>query len=175
MVVSSTDAILLSIISVFLSRFWIRWIHDTFVPHWAMPWWNFLLICIWSCKSLYDPLPPQTKYRNDEAKILAGSEVQKSLPSRSIDSDLPQTLLETLFNISRSPEYEPSTMNWRSMVKKMQSLGPAIDVNASSCVQDTYDKGKFCNFFMWFRFGIIFLYKLSPSCAFHQWMERKLN
>ncbi|KGN47082.1 SMR domain-containing protein At5g58720 isoform X1 [Cucumis sativus] len=74
--------------------------------------------------------------RND-VKVLAGSEVQKPQPSRSVESDLPQTLLETLFNISRSPEYEPNTMNWRSMVKKMQSLGPAIDVNPPSCVQNT--------------------------------------
>ncbi|KAL0537300.1 hypothetical protein IC582_026277 [Cucumis melo] len=76
--------------------------------------------------------------RND-VKVLAGSEVQKPQPSRSVESDLPQTLLETLFNISRSPEYEPNTMNWRSMVKKMQSLGPAIDVNPPSCVQNTND------------------------------------
>ncbi|XP_038900940.1 SMR domain-containing protein At5g58720 isoform X2 [Benincasa hispida] len=83
--------------------------------------WSFVAVC-----------------RND-VKVLGGSEVQKPQPSRSIESDLPQTLLETLFNISRSPEYEPSTMNWRSMVKKMQSLGPAIDVNISSCVQDNND------------------------------------
>ncbi|CAK9314568.1 unnamed protein product [Citrullus colocynthis] len=85
---------------------------------------------IWSFAAVCRP-----KNRND-MKVLAGSEVQKPQPSRSIESDLPQTLLETLFNISRSPEYEPSTMNWRSMVKKMQSFRPAIDVNASSCVQD---------------------------------------
>ncbi|KAG6570655.1 SMR domain-containing protein, partial [Cucurbita argyrosperma subsp. sororia] len=76
--------------------------------------------------------------RND-VKVLGGSEVEESQPSRRIESELPQTLLETLFNVPRSPEYEPSAMNWRSMVKKMQSLGPAIDVTALSCVQDTCD------------------------------------
>lgn len=85
-------------------------------------------------------------------KVLGGSEVEESQPSRRIESELPQTLLETLFNVPRSPEYEPSAMNWRSMVKKMQSLGPAIDVTALSCVQDTCDnKGNFatslCYFF----------------------------
>lgn len=115
----------------------------------ALAWWNFLLMRIWLCKSLFDHLPPsKTRKGRNDAKFLAGSKGQAPQSSRSIESDLPQTLLETLFNVSRSHEYEPSTMNWRSMVEKMQSLGPAIDVYASSCVQDTYDnsKGKFWYF-----------------------------
>lgn len=104
-------------------------------------------------------------------KVLAGSEVQKPQPSRSIESDLPQTLLETLFNMSRSPEYEPSTMNWRSMVKKMQSFGPAIDVSASSCVQDINDnKRNFATSLCYFVL-VLFFYINSPSCLFHQLLE----
>ena len=108
-------------------------------------------------------------------KVLAGSEVQKPQPSRSVESDLPQTLLETLFNISRSPEYEPNTMNWRSMVKKMQSLGPAIDVNPPSCVQNTNEvKCNFatslCDFVL-----VLFLYINSPIMSLSSIMRRKLN
>ncbi|XP_022148349.1 SMR domain-containing protein At5g58720 isoform X2 [Momordica charantia] len=100
--------------------------------------WSFAAAC-----SLFDHLPPsKTRKGRNDAKFLAGSKGQAPQSSRSIESDLPQTLLETLFNVSRSHEYEPSTMNWRSMVEKMQSLGPAIDVYASSCVQDTYDNSK---------------------------------
>jgi hypothetical protein len=46
----------------------------------------------------------------------------------SNESNLPQKVLECLFNVPTSSEHEPSTMNWRNVVKKMQSLGPAVDV-----------------------------------------------
>ncbi|CAH8366210.1 unnamed protein product [Eruca vesicaria subsp. sativa] len=43
---------------------------------------------------------------------------------------LPQKVLESLFNIPRSPKHEPKAMNWRNVAKKMQSLG--IDGSYSS-------------------------------------------
>ena len=51
----------------------------------------------------------------------------------SSDSEpcLPQKVLESLFNIPRSPKHEPKAMNWRNVAKKMQSLG-GIDGSSSS-------------------------------------------
>ncbi|XP_013682721.2 SMR domain-containing protein At5g58720-like isoform X2 [Brassica napus] len=43
----------------------------------------------------------------------------------------PQKVLESLFNIPRSPKHEPKAMNWRNVAKKMQSLG-GIDGSSSS-------------------------------------------
>ncbi|XWS28692.1 hypothetical protein CRYUN_Cryun25bG0093100 [Craigia yunnanensis] len=77
------------------------------------------------------------------------SELQDSIWSvgygcRSNVSDLHQEVLDSLFDIRKSSEQEPSTMNWINVVKKMQSLGPGIDVFPSSVAepqQDIYAKG----------------------------------
>ncbi|XP_022729121.1 SMR domain-containing protein At5g58720-like isoform X2 [Durio zibethinus] len=72
------------------------------------------------------------------------SRVQLPSCPRSNVSDLPQELLDSLFNFPKSSEQEPSTMNWRNVAKKMQSLGPGIDVCPSSVAepqQDIYAKG----------------------------------
>ncbi|XP_050230518.1 SMR domain-containing protein At5g58720 [Mercurialis annua] len=47
--------------------------------------------------------------------------------SRRDETNIPQKVLESLFNIPTSSEHEPGTMNWRNVAKKMQLLGPAID------------------------------------------------
>lgn len=52
---------------------------------------------------------------------------------RITKSDLPQKVLESLFNVaSKTPEHEPGTMNWKNVVKKMESLGPRFDSYSSS-------------------------------------------
>lgn len=67
------------------------------------------------------------------SKVLT-SEV--SSPTRSSGKfDLPQEVLESLFNISKSPEHEPNTMNWRNVVKKLQSVGPRFDVCPSGVTE----------------------------------------
>ncbi|KAL0458392.1 UNVERIFIED_CONTAM: SMR domain-containing protein [Sesamum latifolium] len=42
-----------------------------------------------------------------------------------LESELPQKVLESLFNMPtpKTAEHEPNTMNWRNVVKKMTSLG----------------------------------------------------
>lgn len=75
------------------------------------------------------------------AKALASPEADFPTSTRSTESNLPQKVLESLFNISKSPEYEPKTMNWKNVVKKLQLLGPGFDVCPSSVTepqQDTY-------------------------------------
>ncbi|MED6191678.1 hypothetical protein PIB30_002485 [Stylosanthes scabra] len=58
-------------------------------------------------------------------------------------SELPQKVLESLFNIPKSSEPEKGTMNWRNVVKKMQSLGPEFGVypHGSETQQPTFAKG----------------------------------
>lgn len=65
------------------------------------------------------------------SKVLS-SEVS-SKPSGQFD--LPQKVLESLFNISKSPEHEPNSMNWRNVVKKLQSVGPRFDVCPSGIAE----------------------------------------
>lgn len=66
-------------------------------------------------------------YRN-YYQALTSFEAPSSTTPISNESNLPQKVLECLFNVPMSSEHEPSTMNWRNVVKKMQSLGPAVDV-----------------------------------------------
>ncbi|KAB2620536.1 hypothetical protein D8674_037621 [Pyrus ussuriensis x Pyrus communis] len=49
--------------------------------------------------------------------------------------DLSQKVLESLFNISKSPEYEPKTMNWKNVATKLQSLAPLAQWKHSSVAQ----------------------------------------
>lgn len=70
----------------------------------------------------------------NNSKVLIGSEVSSPLKA-SDQSDLPQKVLESLFNISKSPQHEPTTMNWRNVVKKLQALGPRFDVSHSSSTE----------------------------------------
>ncbi|KAF5751377.1 hypothetical protein HS088_TW02G00390 [Tripterygium wilfordii] len=79
-------------------------------------------------------------------KVLTSTEAPPPSSLRSDVSDLPQSILESLFNISKSKsaEHAPSTMNWRNVVKKVQSLGPEMFVCPSSVAvsqQETYAKG----------------------------------
>ncbi|KAM7256144.1 hypothetical protein ACFE04_011885 [Oxalis oulophora] len=69
------------------------------------------------------------------AKVLTSSEAPRPTITRSNESDMPYEVLESLFNISPSSEHEPSTMDWSKVVKKMQSLGPAMNFNSSSVAE----------------------------------------
>ncbi|KAF8402655.1 hypothetical protein HHK36_010744 [Tetracentron sinense] len=60
------------------------------------------------------------------AEVLSSKENSLSRP-RITKSAIPQKVLEYLFNIRQSPEHEPSSMNWRNVVKKMESLGQGLD------------------------------------------------
>ncbi|KAG6762275.1 hypothetical protein POTOM_032767 [Populus tomentosa] len=76
-------------------------------------------------------------------QALASFEAPSSTTPISNESNLPQKVLECLFNVPMSSEHEPSTMNWRNVVKKMQSLGPAVDVFPSiDAQQNNYANGE---------------------------------
>ncbi|XP_024026746.1 SMR domain-containing protein At5g58720 isoform X1 [Morus notabilis] len=87
--------------------------------------------------------------RKNYAKVLATSEAQSPTTRRSTESVLSQKVLESFFKISKSTEYQPSTMNWRNVVNKLQSLGPQFDICTSndSEAQNNYAKGdEYCVF-----------------------------
>ncbi|GLT52029.1 hypothetical protein SLA2020_253920 [Shorea laevis] len=78
------------------------------------------------------------------SKVCTSSEAVSPMSPTSNVSDLPQKVLESLFNFSKSPEHDRSTINWRNVLKKMQSLGPGFDVSTSRVAehqQDSYVKG----------------------------------
>lgn len=69
--------------------------------------------------------------RRNYFEVLVGSEAHLSTSSKVSESELPQKVLEYLFNTPRSSEHKPSTMNWRNMVKKMEALGQSSQVCTS--------------------------------------------
>ncbi|KAL2322494.1 hypothetical protein Fmac_026873 [Flemingia macrophylla] len=60
-----------------------------------------------------------------------------------IKSDIPQKVLESLFNIPKSTEHDKDTMNWRNVVKQIQTLGPGFNPSqrVAESKQRTYAKG----------------------------------
>ncbi|KAK3035447.1 hypothetical protein RJ639_032872, partial [Escallonia herrerae] len=60
-------------------------------------------------------------------EALAGPEAQTPTSPKKSESELPWTVLETLFNVPKSSEPESNSMNWRNVVKKMESLGPRFE------------------------------------------------
>ncbi|XP_071724255.1 SMR domain-containing protein At5g58720-like [Rutidosis leptorrhynchoides] len=69
------------------------------------------------------------------SKVLTSSETQYPTSPRVTESDIPYKVLDYLFNISRCPEYKPNTMNWRKVVKQMESLGRPMNFDSSSVAE----------------------------------------
>lgn len=65
------------------------------------------------------------------SKLGTTAEVQLSRQG-SLEPELPQKVLESLFNMPtpKSAEHEPNSMNWRNIVKKMTSLGQRLETCA---------------------------------------------
>lgn len=62
---------------------------------------------------------PYAIHRN-YSEALTGSETLHASSGRK--DNVPQEVLESFYNIHRSPQHEPRTMNWRSIAKKMSQL-----------------------------------------------------
>ncbi|KAF7816101.1 SMR domain-containing protein [Senna tora] len=83
-------------------------------------------------------------FRRNYAEVLSGSEVQYPNSSGSVKSELPQKVLESLFDVHKSTEHEKDAVAWRNVVKKMQSLGPQFNACpdvAKSQMQNLVAKG----------------------------------
>uniref|UniRef100_A0A5B7BXI7 Putative Smr domain-containing protein n=1 Tax=Davidia involucrata TaxID=16924 RepID=A0A5B7BXI7_DAVIN len=70
------------------------------------------------------------------SEVLAGSQVHSSTSPRGSASELSQKVLESLFNMPKSSEHEPNSMNWRNVVKKIESLGQRFE----SCPSGTAEQ-----------------------------------
>ncbi|CAJ1960375.1 unnamed protein product [Sphenostylis stenocarpa] len=77
------------------------------------------------------------------AEVLSNSKADSAISSECAKSDIPQKVLESLFNFPKSTEHNTDTMNWRNVVKKIQSLGPGFNVSphVAESQQRTYAKG----------------------------------
>ncbi|XP_020972013.1 SMR domain-containing protein At5g58720 isoform X4 [Arachis ipaensis] len=82
-------------------------------------------------------------FNRNYADALTSSKANSHISPGITKSELPQKVLESLFNIPKSSEHDKGTMNWRNVVKKMQSLGPEFDVSphVSESQQPTFAKG----------------------------------
>ncbi|XP_006591213.1 SMR domain-containing protein At5g58720 isoform X1 [Glycine max] len=63
------------------------------------------------------------------AEVLNNSKANSAVSPGCTKSEIPQKVLESLFNIPKSTEHDKNTMNWRNVVKKIQSLGPGFYVS----------------------------------------------
>lgn len=74
------------------------------------------------------------------AEVLSSSKASSAISPECTKSDLPQKVLESLFNVPKSSERDAGTMNWRNVAKKLQSLGPGFDVcpNVAESQKRTY-------------------------------------
>jgi DNA-nicking Smr family endonuclease len=83
--------------------------------------------------------------RRNYSQVLTGTMEHPSPPSPKVSvSELPQKVLESLFNTPpKSSQHEPNSMNWRNVVKKMESLGQSFDPPTNSELQKIErDKGE---------------------------------
>ncbi|KAK9734706.1 hypothetical protein RND81_04G158200 [Saponaria officinalis] len=105
--------------------------------------------------------------RNYANALLSSESSRKLAAPRPRLDELPQQLLVSLFNMPKSAEHEPSTMNWKNVVKQMESfaqkrieLGPSDPLPPKmitqavangteyqmlrGTAQQRWDKTKFC-------------------------------
>lgn len=73
----------------------------------------------------------------------------KDLPDSDIPtmgkSEMQHKILESLFGVTEYPKYEPNRMNWKKVVKKLESFGQGLEFNSPHII-DTGEKtisGKF--------------------------------
>ena len=67
--------------------------------------------------------------------VLAGFGTQPA-PGPKSTSELTQDVLESLFKTRKSKKHEPGNMNWRNVVKKMESFGEALNDPSEDTVKD---------------------------------------
>ncbi|KAI3461657.1 hypothetical protein Pfo_018320 [Paulownia fortunei] len=77
------------------------------------------------------------------SKFSGSSESHRSTETGNLDSELPQKVLESLFNMPtpKTAEHEPNAMDWRKVVKKMTLLGQRFEPGNSEQGQLIHAKG----------------------------------
>ncbi|KAJ4977835.1 hypothetical protein NE237_008615 [Protea cynaroides] len=64
-------------------------------------------------------------------EILQSARYDSRYDSEIKKSSLPQNVLESLFNMAKISEHDPSSMNWKNVVQKMDSLGQGLDFHSA--------------------------------------------
>ncbi|CAK8565930.1 unnamed protein product [Lathyrus sativus] len=85
-----------------------------------------------------------TPYGRNYAEVLTSSKANSHISPGCTKFELPQKVLESLFNIPKSSEHDKGTMNWRNIAKKMQSMGPGFVTcpNVAEPQQRAHTKGE---------------------------------
>ncbi|XP_076936242.1 SMR domain-containing protein At5g58720-like isoform X2 [Bidens hawaiensis] len=78
--------------------------------------------------------------RRNYFNVLAGDGPHPSSVTKNT-SELTQEVLESLFNTPKSSKHEPESMNWRNVVKKMESLGQGLDYASEDTVNKQHVPG----------------------------------
>ncbi|KAF9599115.1 hypothetical protein IFM89_035394 [Coptis chinensis] len=78
--------------------------------------------------------------RRGYLEVLVGPKKHCKSQSTSTETSLPQTVLESLFSIPKRSEHEPDGMNWKNVVKKMESFGPRAKLCAEPLQNTEYVK-----------------------------------
>lgn len=73
--------------------------------------------------------------------MLSGSKPRYDNDSGIPKSELPQKVLESLFDNHKSTEHDKDTMNWRNVAKKMQSLAPKFDASCGVAESQQHNNG----------------------------------
>ncbi|KAI8012847.1 SMR domain-containing protein [Camellia lanceoleosa] len=76
------------------------------------------------------------------SEVLTGSIVHSPTDPRSSELELPQKVLESLFNMSKSSKHEPNAMNWRDVVKRMESVGQRFDYDPADATEPEHIHAK---------------------------------
>lgn len=90
-----------------------------------------------------DTVTPTVNLFRNLSEVYAASESHCLKETGNSESELPQEVLKSLFNMPtpKNAEHEPNTMNWRNVVKKMASLGQRLEPGGSEQEQSLHAKG----------------------------------
>ncbi|XP_077221905.1 smr (Small MutS Related) domain-containing protein isoform X2 [Tasmannia lanceolata] len=97
--------------------------------------------CDLSEKELHEVLESARYDCRDNPKLLNACEEHSSSMSGMTKSDLQQRVLDSLFSIAQSSEHKPNSMDWKKVVKKIESFGKGLEFRSASVSEPHQDFG----------------------------------
>ncbi|CAI9778711.1 unnamed protein product [Fraxinus pennsylvanica] len=90
-----------------------------------------------------DNVSPTVNLFRNLSEVSTASESHCLKETGNSESELPLEVLKSLFNMPtpKNAEHEPNTMNWRNVVKKMESLGQRLEPGGGEQEQSLHAKG----------------------------------
>ncbi|XP_058109065.1 SMR domain-containing protein At5g58720 isoform X2 [Magnolia sinica] len=83
-------------------------------------------------KEFHEDFESAGQFCGDCTTLGSISEEHSSFTSGTMKSYLPQKVLESLFNIPESSERKPDSMDWKKVIKTMESFGQGLEFRSSS-------------------------------------------